>query len=152
MEHLCTRYAERYVGAETQSSCTIFDPNLVSPSKRRSSKPKWGSARSPGRRLSHLARRRITFSSANLQSSSSSAIFGSRARQILVDTKKLNMLNKKKSPKKTPTKSPFKVRKRTPSSSAKKKLALRFRQMSEELENIPSQENQRTSNYFFLIY
>ena len=85
-EHLCLKYAERYIGAETQSSCTVFDSNPPSSQKRKMSKPRW-SVKSPGRRLSHLARRRITFSSANLQANSSSAILGSRARQILVDAR-----------------------------------------------------------------
>ncbi|RZC39424.1 uncharacterized protein BDFB_004689 [Asbolus verrucosus] len=131
-EHLCSRYAERYVGAETQSSCTVFDTNPSSSHKRKLSKPRWG-AKSPGRRLSHLARRRITFSNGNLQGNSNSSILGSRARQILVDAKKLGSLNKK-SPKKTPSKSPFKIRKNTPSSSAKKKLAMRFREMAGAFE------------------
>lgn len=91
LEELCVKFGERYVGAETQSSCTIFETNCPSPRKRlgAAAKARW-SAKSPGRRLSHLARRRITFSSANLQaagSSSSSAFAGVRARQILVDAK-----------------------------------------------------------------
>ncbi|EFA07347.2 hypothetical protein TcasGA2_TC015944 [Tribolium castaneum] len=135
-EHLCLKYAERYVGAETQSSCTVFESNPSNLQKRKMAKPKWGS-KSPGRRLSHLARRRITFSSSNLQSGSSSAILGSRARQIMIDARKLSSLRKspRKSPRKTPSKSPFKIKKMTPSSSAKKKLAMRFRQMTGEFEN-----------------
>lgn len=78
-EQLCTKYASRYVGAETQTSCTVFDSNnQISPSKRKATKLRWG-GKSPGRRLSHLARRRITFSSASLQQSNS--------RQVLVDAK-----------------------------------------------------------------
>lgn len=67
------------MGAETQTSCTIFDSNnQSSPSKRKASRLRWG-GKSPGRRLSHLARRRITFSSASLQQSTN--------RQVLVDAK-----------------------------------------------------------------
>lgn len=86
LEHLCLKYAERCVGAETQSTCTVFESNPTNLQKRKMAKPKWG-AKSPGRRLSHLARRRITFCSSNLQSSNSSAILGSRTRQILVDAR-----------------------------------------------------------------
>lgn len=82
-EDLCAKYAQRYVGDETQSSCTVFQ-NSKSPLKRKLIKQRW-SIKSPGRRLSHLARRRITFSSANLQSSASS--LGNRSRLILVDAK-----------------------------------------------------------------
>ncbi|XP_044264787.1 uncharacterized protein LOC123011432 [Tribolium madens] len=153
LEHLCLKYAERYIGAETQSSCTIFDSNPCNLQKRKVVKPKWG-AKSPGRRLSHLARRRITFSSSNLQTSSSSAILGSRARQILIDARKLNSMKKspRKSPRKTPSKSPFKIKKMTPSSSAKKKLAMRFRQMSGEFENSNSSFSSCSSNQSVLSF
>nr|XP_023025972.1 uncharacterized protein LOC111513979 [Leptinotarsa decemlineata] len=134
-EDLCAKYAQRYVGAETQSTCTVFESNCLSPMKRKQVKQRWA-VKSPGRRLSHLARRRITFSSVNLQSGISS-FAGSRARQILVDTKKLDNFSKRKSPKKTPKKTPSKsprMKTRTPSSSAKKKLAMRFRKLTGEIE------------------
>ncbi|XP_066249064.1 uncharacterized protein mi isoform X2 [Euwallacea similis] len=138
---LCDKYQKRFVGAETQSTCTIFEVQPAgSPSKRKTSKPRWGGGKSPGRRLSHLARRRITFSSANLQASGSS-LAGSRARQILVDAKKIDLMNRRKSPRKSPRKTPNKspkVKTRTPSSSAKKKLALRFRKLTGEIENVGS--------------
>lgn len=83
---LCDKYQKRFVGAEMQSTCTVFETqNMSSPVKRKTTKPRWG-GKSPGRRLSHLARRRITFSSANLQAGGSS-LAGSRARQMLVDSK-----------------------------------------------------------------
>lgn len=85
LEELCIKYGQRYVGAETQSTCTVFETNFISPTKRKQTKQRWA-VKSPGRRLSHLARRRITFSSANLQAGPSS-LMGSRARQILVDAK-----------------------------------------------------------------
>ncbi|CAG9864246.1 unnamed protein product [Phyllotreta striolata] len=135
-EELCMKYGQRYVGAETLSSCTVFEMSALSPMKRRNTKSQWNS-KSPGKRLSHLARRRITFSSSNLQSGSS-FLAGSRARQILVDAKKMDLLNRRKSPRKTPRKntpkkSP-KTKTRTPSSSAKKKLAMRFRKMAGEMQ------------------
>ncbi|VEN58183.1 unnamed protein product [Callosobruchus maculatus] len=111
---------------------------MRSPSKRcRLAGRRW-TAKSPGRRLSHLARRRITFSSANLAAAGTSGAAGSRARQILVDAKRLELLSRRKSPRKTPKKTPNKSPKkktRTPSSSAKKKLAMRFRKMTGEIEN-----------------
>jgi hypothetical protein len=149
-EHLCSKYAERYVGAETQSTCTVFESNPCSSQKRKLLKPKWG-AKSPGRRLSHLARRRITFSSSNLQASSSSAILGSRARQILVDARNLSMSRRspRKTARKTPSKSPFKIRKNTPSSSAKKKLVQRFRQMSGEFKSTAGNSSSDQSGHNF---
>ncbi|KAH1006110.1 hypothetical protein HUJ05_006876 [Dendroctonus ponderosae] len=132
---LCDKYQKRHVSAETQSTCTVFETQTTSsPSKRRLTRSKWG-AKSPGRRLSHLARRRITFSSANLQAGGS--LVGFRARQILVDAKKMDLLSRRKSPRKTPRKTPSKspkLKTRTPSSSAKKKLALRFRKLTGEIE------------------
>ncbi|XP_050509675.1 uncharacterized protein LOC126886715 [Diabrotica virgifera virgifera] len=138
-EDLCGRYGSRYVGAETQSSCTVFETHVTSPMKRRNIKPQWNT-KSPGKRLSHLARRKITFSSANLQSGNS-FLAGSRARQILVDAKKMDLLSRRKSPRKSPRKTPRKtpgksprIKTRTPSSSAKKKLAMRFRKVTGEIE------------------
>ncbi|XP_072391920.1 uncharacterized protein mi [Diabrotica undecimpunctata] len=139
IEDLCGRYGSRYVGAETQSSCTVFETHVTSPMKRRNIKPQWNT-KSPGKRLSHLARRKITFSSANLQSGNS-FLAGSRARQILVDAKKMDLLSRRKSPRKSPRKTPRKtpgksprIKTRTPSSSAKKKLAMRFRKVTGEIE------------------
>lgn len=83
-EDLCAKYAQRYVGDETQSTCTVFQNTKISPMKRKLIKQRW-SVKSPGRRLSHLARRRITFASSNLQSNAVS--LGTRTRQILVDAK-----------------------------------------------------------------
>ncbi|KAL1487996.1 hypothetical protein ABEB36_015376 [Hypothenemus hampei] len=136
---LCDKYQKRSVTAETQSSCTVFEEQSCqsSPSKRKLVKSRWGGTKSPGRRLSHLARRRITFSNASLQAGGLSLV-GSRARQILVDAKKMDLLNKRKSPRRSPRKTPNrspKLKTRTPSSSAKKKLAMRFRKLAGELEN-----------------
>ncbi|KAJ8971816.1 hypothetical protein NQ317_004846 [Molorchus minor] len=121
-EESCAKYGQRYVGAETQSTCSVFEMNFPSPVKRKQLKQRWP-AKSPGRRLSHLARRRITFSSANLQAGLSAA--GSRARQILVDAKKLDSLRRNRSPRKSPRKTPRKsprIKSRTPSTSGTSNL------------------------------
>lgn len=140
-EQLCTKYGQRYIGSETHSSCTVFETNFGSPSKRKSTKLRWNT-KSPGRRLSHLARRRITFNNPVLQNSgSSSSMVCSRARQIFVDARRLELLSRRisprksprkrvTSPRKTPRKSP-RVKGRTPSSSTKKRLALQFRMYSD---------------------
>lgn len=89
-EHLCTKYAARYVGAETASSCTVWSMmEANSATKRRNAKLRWG-VKSPGRRLSHLARRRITFSSTNLQTGGANlSVIGNTSgmRQLVIDTK-----------------------------------------------------------------
>lgn len=87
-EHLCLKYAERYIGAETQSSCTIFGTDILSPSKRKCKFKR--AAKSPGKRLSHLAKRRISFTSVASQSTagpSNSSLIGARTRQIMVDAR-----------------------------------------------------------------
>ncbi|KAF5304898.1 hypothetical protein FQR65_LT00782 [Abscondita terminalis] len=125
-EHLCIKYTERCIGAETQSTCTTFGVNNFSPSKRKLKCRKV--SKSPGKRLSHLARRRITFSKDSLHSNmntSSCSFIGSRTRQIMVDARKYELLSrrtspKKKSPRKTPAKSPRR-KGTTPRSSGKKK-------------------------------
>lgn len=134
IETLSVKYGQRFVGAETQSSCTVFDAtaSLSSPAKRRLAACRAGaggarwSVKSPGRRLSHLARRRITFSSNSLKRDGAASVAvvptsGGVNRQIMVDAKRFELLVRKKaSPrKKTPRKSPRK-RIRTPSSSTKK--------------------------------
>ena len=70
--------------------------------------------------------------------------------KFLYSCRKLSSLRKspKKSPRKTPSKSPFKIKKGTPSSSAKKKLAMRFRQMSGEFENILPSSSQQSGRGF----
>ncbi|CAG9764813.1 unnamed protein product [Ceutorhynchus assimilis] len=146
---LCDKYQKRFVGAETQSTCTIFEKqNISSPSNRKTTKPRFG-AKSPGRRLSHLAlRRKITFSHANSQANSSSLV-GSRARQILVDVKKLDLLSRRRSPRKTPKKTPSKsprVKTKTPSSSAKKKLAMRFRKLTGEFQKAVPDSSEMSSS------
>uniref|UniRef100_A0A1Y1LZ89 Uncharacterized protein n=1 Tax=Photinus pyralis TaxID=7054 RepID=A0A1Y1LZ89_PHOPY len=148
-EHLCVKYAERYIGAETQSSCTVFGVGASSPAKRRF---KYGrTVKSPGKNLSHLARRRITFSRDSLGISAKCASIGSRTRQIMVDAKKFDMLPKrrsptKKSPRKTPRKSP-KKKANTPKSSSKKKhtLSLTSHAIEENLSQLSFLSSSRPS-------
>lgn len=67
-ENLTVKLCERYVGAETQSTCNIwFSKQPPGSAKKRSLLAKRENGQSPSKRLTHLARRRKTFSSANLQ-------------------------------------------------------------------------------------
>lgn len=67
-ENLTMKLCERYIGAETQSTCNIFfSKQGPGSARKRSVLAKRNYGQSPGKRLSHLARRRRTFSSANLQ-------------------------------------------------------------------------------------
>lgn len=62
------KLCERYIGAETQSTCNVFfSKQGPGSARKRSVLAKRNYGQSPGKRLSHLARRRRTFSSANLQ-------------------------------------------------------------------------------------
>lgn len=91
-EFYCTKYATRYVGVETTSSCTVWSTNLPGSAKKRNARLRWG-VKSPGRRLSHLAKRRITFSSSNLQANCSAAsmsVIGSSnlsTRHLVIDAR-----------------------------------------------------------------
>lgn len=67
-ENLTVKLCERYVGAETQSTCNVwFSKQPTGSPKKRSSLAKRVNGQSPEKRLTHLAKRRKTFSSANLQ-------------------------------------------------------------------------------------
>ncbi|KAF2901418.1 hypothetical protein ILUMI_04765 [Ignelater luminosus] len=150
-EHLCLKYAERYIGAETQSSCTVFGTDILSPSKRRCKFKRV--AKSPGKRLSHLAKRRISFTNIASQcgaAASSCSLIGARTRQIMVDARKFELLSRrksprKKSPRKTPGKSPRK-KVNTPSSSSKKRFSLRLKSNEEDsLSSVASTSSSRAS-------
>jgi hypothetical protein len=69
-EKLCQRLQERYVGSETTSSCSIWFNLDVSNKLHHVNSRRRSTGHSPGSRLSHLARRRRTFSSADLHNSS----------------------------------------------------------------------------------
>ncbi|KAM3960330.1 LOW QUALITY PROTEIN: cyclin E-interacting protein minus [Aphomia sociella] len=84
-ELLALRYGERYVGAETDTSVNIYSGGLQSPSsasKRKALRLKMAQAKSPGRRLSHLARRRQAFCSAATINEKAQA---SQSRMVLID-------------------------------------------------------------------
>nr|XP_018902069.1 PREDICTED: uncharacterized protein LOC109033758 [Bemisia tabaci] len=69
---LVDKFRERYVSSETNSSFITQGPMLTGSAKKRARRRAWGGY-SPGRRLSHLAQRRRTFSSANLSQFSTNA-------------------------------------------------------------------------------
>lgn len=125
------KYVDRYIGAETCSTFNIS--RSPTNAKKRNLKMK-----SPGSRLSHLARRRAVFSSANLLNSSigsamtavaSSSSFQSKNplrlcnRQILLDPRKPanRRKNKGRTPKRRTPSRRKTPRRRTPNSSGKKK-------------------------------
>nr|KAF7425901.1 hypothetical protein H0235_008339 [Vespula pensylvanica] len=124
-ENLTMKLCERYIGAETQSTCNVFfSKQGPGSARKRSVLAKRNYGQSPGKRLSHLARRRRTFSSANLQ-----GLNLNDKRQLVLSVKKPTT-RKGKSPRgKSPRyKSP---RGKSPRGSAKKKVVRRL-----TLENI----------------
>ncbi|XP_052860579.1 uncharacterized protein LOC128267729 [Anopheles cruzii] len=141
LELLGLKYVERYIGAETSSSFNVT--KSPTSAKKRNQRMKMLN-KSPGNRLSHLAKRRAIFSSANLLNSSvcgkaNDSIAGNGPltatslsrlnsfrlcnRQVLMDPKKSDnrRKNKIKTPKRrTPGLAKPSPRRRTPGSSAKK--------------------------------
>lgn len=119
-EKLSMKMCERYVGAETQSTCNVFfTKQCPGSARKRSLLSKRNSGQSPGKRLSYLTKRRRTFSSANLQG------LGEK-KQLVLNIRK-PLLKKGKSPRskgKSPRgKSP---RGKSPRSSAKKRAMRRL--------------------------
>ncbi|KAK0096144.1 hypothetical protein PV326_006289, partial [Microctonus aethiopoides] len=107
-ENFSTRLCQRYIGNETQSTCTPwFTKQAPGSAKKRALLGKRAIGQSPGKRLSHLARRRRTFSSANLQGMA-------EKKQIVLNVRK-PIVKKGKSP-----------RGKSPRGSAKKRLARRL--------------------------
>ncbi|XP_050073731.1 uncharacterized protein LOC126561555 [Anopheles maculipalpis] len=145
-ELLGLKYIERYISAET--SCSFNMTILQSSAKKRNQRLKMLN-QSPGRRLSHLARRRATFSSESLLNTSGSKsgnivsagkgpidagvlrrLNPHRAcnnRQVLLDPKKSDnrRKNKIKTPKRRTPGEKKSPRRRTPGSSSKKLSLLR---------------------------
>lgn len=142
LEQLALRYGERYVGAETDTSVNIHSGGMQSPtsaSKRKALRLKMAQCKSPGRRLSHLARRRQAFASAATINEKAQA---STAKMVLIDKnffphRKLINSSERKSPrtrrtpgkrtpvrktpgKKTPAKTP-----KTRSGGSSRKKAMR---------------------------
>ncbi|XP_034951799.1 uncharacterized protein mi [Chelonus insularis] len=112
-ENLTLKLCARYIHNETQSTCTSWFVKQIPTSTKKKSLL----GKSPGKRLSHLARRRRTFSSANLQ--------GMAEKKQLVLNLKKPMIRKGKSPR---GKSPRgkNSRGKSPRSSTKKKLCRRL--------------------------
>ncbi|XP_076288281.1 cyclin E-interacting protein minus [Lasioglossum baleicum] len=118
-ENLSMKLCERYIGGETQSTCTVwFSKPAPGSAKKRNLLAKRDNGQSPGKRLSHLTRRRRTFSSANLQG------LALNNKKLLVLNIKKPTIKKGKSPRgKSPRcKSP----RGTPRSSTKKKVSRRL--------------------------
>ncbi|XP_034477675.1 uncharacterized protein LOC117784130 isoform X2 [Drosophila innubila] len=113
-EYLSLSVVERYVGAETATSY-VRSPSSA---KKRNMRMKM-LTQSPGNRLSHLAKRRAIFSSANL-ATNSIKLNSSMGPQILLDKKKER--NKRKATPKRKTPGSKKKARKTPSSSARKRL------------------------------
>ncbi|XP_053684976.1 uncharacterized protein LOC128734693 [Sabethes cyaneus] len=129
IELLGLKYVDRYIGSETGTTFNVI--RSPSSAKKRNLRLKMLN-QSPGSRLSHLARRRAVFSSANLLNSSigsataagPSNMFRSCNRQILLDTKKSDnrRKNKGRTPKRrTPGRRKTPSRRKTPGSSSKKR-------------------------------
>ncbi|CAH0724328.1 unnamed protein product, partial [Brenthis ino] len=144
LEQLMQRYGERFIGAETDTSVNIYSGGLQSPSsasKRKALRLKMAQAKSPGRRLSHLARRRQAFCSAATINEKAQA---STAKMVLIDKnffphRKLINSAERKSPrtrrtpgKKTPSrktpgkKTPAKTPKTKSGGSSRKKAMRRL--------------------------
>ncbi|EDV36647.1 uncharacterized protein Dana_GF13060 [Drosophila ananassae] len=113
-EYLSMSVVDRYVGVETATSY-VRSPSSA---KKRNMRMKM-LTQSPGNRLSHLAKRRAIFSSANL-ATNSQKLNSSIGPQILLDKKKAR--NKRKATPKRKTPGSKKKARKTPSSSARKRL------------------------------
>ncbi|XP_020804433.1 uncharacterized protein LOC110181103 [Drosophila serrata] len=113
-EYLSMSVVDRYVGVETATSY-VRSPSSA---KKRNIRMKM-LTQSPGNRLSHLARRRAIFSSANL-ATNSQKLNSSIGPQILLDKKKAR--NKRKATPKRKTPGSKKKARKTPTSSARKRL------------------------------
>ncbi|XP_067004029.2 uncharacterized protein mi [Anabrus simplex] len=92
-EYLCQKLQQRYVGCETASSCNLWFSSSSESSSGNARKRK-SVGHSPGRRLSHLARRRRAFSSSSLQNNVAGKLTGNlqsqapERRMIMVEIKK----------------------------------------------------------------
>ncbi|XP_016947401.1 uncharacterized protein LOC108022786 [Drosophila biarmipes] len=113
-EYLSMSVVDRYVGVETATSY-VRSPSSA---KKRNMRMKM-LTQSPGNRLSHLAKRRAIFSSANL-ATNSQKLNSSIGPQIVLDKKKAR--NKRKATPKRKTPGSKKKARKTPSSSARKHL------------------------------
>ncbi|KYM99361.1 PREDICTED: uncharacterized protein LOC108776781 [Cyphomyrmex costatus] len=123
-ENSTVKLCERYIGAETQSSCNIWFSKPPGSIRKRSLLMKRRNGQSPEKRLTHLTKRRRTFCSANLK-----GLGLADKRQLMIPIKKLTH-KKGKSPrgKSLHGKSPRgrSPRGKSPISSAKKKVVRRL--------------------------
>ncbi|CAK9807139.1 hypothetical protein ANTPLA_LOCUS5180 [Anthophora plagiata] len=123
-ESLTPKLCERYIGAETQSTCTVwFSKPAPGSAKKRNLLAKRNNGQSPGKRLSHLTRRRKVFSSANLQ-----GLAINNKKFVVLNIKKPTVKKGKSPRRKSPRgKSPRgKSPRGTPRSSTKKRIARRL--------------------------
>ncbi|XP_064073734.1 serine-rich adhesin for platelets [Vanessa tameamea] len=167
IEQLMQRYGERFIGAETDTSVNIYSGGLQSPSsasKRKAMRLKMAQVKSPGRRLSHLARRRQAFCSAATINEKAQS---STSKMVLIDKnffphRKLINSAERKSPrtrrtpgKKTPAgktpgkKTPAKTPKTKSGGSSRKKAMRRLLMDSDSL--IKSQPSRETSKRALFI-
>ncbi|XP_065088103.1 uncharacterized protein mi isoform X2 [Ochlerotatus camptorhynchus] len=129
IDMLGLKYIDRYIGSETSST---LNETRAPCSTRKRNLPLKMLNQSPGSRLSHLARRRAVFSSANLLNSSvGSCVAGTSSssrrscnRQILLDPKKSDNRRKHKgrTPKRRTPGRRKTPRRKTPGSSVKKRM------------------------------
>lgn len=154
IELLGLKYIDRYIGSETGSTFNV--PRSPSSAKKRNLRFKMLN-QSPGSRLSHLARRRAVFSSANLlntshgsasaasSSSSQPSAFRLCNRQILLDPKKSNnrRKNKGRTPKRRTPGRRKTPRRKTPGSSAKKRATLSLPVVKPALSTVSRETSKR---------
>lgn len=137
-ESLTVKYRSRFLGTETASSFVVAD---ISSAKKRANRTKalQQNNSSPGRRLSHLARRRAIFSCANLQGAKEAAAQAQKAavdlsrianRQILLPTRRLV--------RRTPGK-----KRKTPGSSTKKRTLQAMAAMNQRREALTRETSKR---------
>ncbi|XP_058797580.1 uncharacterized protein LOC131667860 [Phymastichus coffea] len=118
-ENLRVKLCDRYIGNETQSTCNVWfvkqAPNSV---RKRGLLHKRNNGQSPSKRLSHLARRRRTFSSANLQ-----GLGVAEKKLVTISVRKYTgiMTRKGKSPRGKSPRGKSPRSKTTPRSSTKKR-------------------------------
>ncbi|XP_055919390.1 uncharacterized protein LOC129951321 [Eupeodes corollae] len=127
IELLSLAVIERFIGAETSTSYTSNNSSSPSSAKKRNLRQKMLTQTSGYNRLSHLAKRRAAFSSANLATNllkPQSCFLG--GMQILLDKKKGKSRRKGTTPKRMTPSSKKKAGRKTPSSSARKRLVFRF--------------------------
>ncbi|XP_069681879.1 uncharacterized protein mi [Periplaneta americana] len=137
-EILCQKLQERYVGCETSSSCNVWFSRDISNKVNKMTNKQKRTGHSPGARLSHLARRRQTFSSANLLNSVTGQLPGNR--HSAAAERRLIMVKMKKNENRQKSKS-YQFHKKMPYADCSKlqhtKRAL-FKSPSNNIKRIPS--------------